>query len=246
MDTVKNTDPTRDEMIALLAIECPWSKTDWQPNNDCESTDADFDREVAIYYFASGWHGGQWSNLYSVLCMSKYKPSPLESSVYDYADDDDCSPAIEAYHALIRAFSNHRIVDDYELIDHGIDHSQYFPGCGLYGTDYTDIATGVGSDPAEALDDCLEQLASGCGNWECGDLKKRIRKDWPEFDNAETIAAHTVEAYIRKHCESDYLAATDDDDETDCNDDNVEGDVQPELDLSDCELYYHISIRVKE
>ena len=35
--------------------------------------------EVAIYYFARDYHGGQWSDLYSVLSTSPYKPGPIST-----------------------------------------------------------------------------------------------------------------------------------------------------------------------
>ena len=37
----------------------------------------EFDREEAMYWFASLYHGGQSSNLYSALCQSEYSPGPL-------------------------------------------------------------------------------------------------------------------------------------------------------------------------
>lgn len=47
----------------------------------------------------------------------------------------------------------------FQVIDHGEDGSQYFPGCGTYGTDYEEVVTGTGDTGAEALDDALESMA---------------------------------------------------------------------------------------
>jgi hypothetical protein len=58
-------DPTRDEMLALFAALPFTDEID------------DFDREEAIYWFASNWHGGQWSNLYAALSASNYKPGTI-------------------------------------------------------------------------------------------------------------------------------------------------------------------------
>ena len=58
------SDPTRDEMLTFLCGFWPY---------EVER----FDREEAIYWFAYNWHSGQWSNLYSVLSTSKFRPSPL-------------------------------------------------------------------------------------------------------------------------------------------------------------------------
>jgi hypothetical protein len=65
------SDPTRDEMLSALA----------------QSSADEFDIEAAIYWFASDWHSGQWSNLYSALCTSPYKPGLSEVSCPDEAMD---------------------------------------------------------------------------------------------------------------------------------------------------------------
>lgn len=57
-------DPTADEMLAFLLS---------QP---CRSDDDKDDATIAIYWFASEWHGGQWTNLYSALSTSDYRPGP--------------------------------------------------------------------------------------------------------------------------------------------------------------------------
>ena len=62
---MKTLDPTREEMLALLADRFP-----------CDIAETEFDREEAIYWFANDWHGGQWSKLYAVLCSSPYRPGP--------------------------------------------------------------------------------------------------------------------------------------------------------------------------
>jgi hypothetical protein len=67
-----------------------------------------------------------------------------------------------------------RQVTDFELIDHGIDGSQYFPGCGTSFTDFAHVATGCGDNPAEALDDLLEQVASSTSGLDIDDLERRI------------------------------------------------------------------------
>ena len=50
-------------------------------------------------------------------------------------------------------------IGKFQLIDHGIDHSQYFQGCGIAFTGFANVVTGIGDNPAEAIDDCLEQIA---------------------------------------------------------------------------------------
>lgn len=58
-------DPTRKEIEEALAK--------FTYISECDT----YDREAAIYWFASYWHGGQWSNLYSVLSCSEFHPCPL-------------------------------------------------------------------------------------------------------------------------------------------------------------------------
>lgn len=50
-------------------------------------------------------------------------------------------------------------VQAHEVIVHGVEHEQYFQGCGVSFTEFTDVATGIGSDAYEAFDDALESLA---------------------------------------------------------------------------------------
>ena len=58
-------DPTREEMLVVLNTLPLASEFD------------ESDREEAIYWFASDWHSGQTSNLYSALSTSPFAPSTL-------------------------------------------------------------------------------------------------------------------------------------------------------------------------
>lgn len=60
-------DPTFQEMREYLAA---------LPFDD--ERDA-FDIECAIYWYSADYHGGQWTNLYSALSMSEYRPGAMES-----------------------------------------------------------------------------------------------------------------------------------------------------------------------
>lgn len=46
-----------------------------------------------------------------------------------------------------------RKIESFEVVDHGIQHEQYFQGCGIAFTSMDDVATGIGECPAEAIDD---------------------------------------------------------------------------------------------
>jgi hypothetical protein len=110
-----------------------------------------------------------------------------------------------------------RKVSSYELVDHGIENPQYFQGCGTEFTDFDDVVTGIGDNPAEAINDALEAIAQGELNIDVEDLEARILADegWSEFPDTPS-----VQDYIAENCEPD------DDD----------SDEPPDL-------YYHVSIR---
>lgn len=58
----------------------------------------------------------------------------------------------------------------YEIINHGADHSDYFPGCGTAFTDFDRCVTGTGYHAAEAYSNALEQIYS----WE-GDKANKLK-----------------------------------------------------------------------
>lgn len=108
-------------------------------------------------------------------------------------------------------------IGQFELIDHGIENSQYFQGCGTAYTKFTDVATGIGDNPAEAIEDALDQLAQA--DWDVEDLAPRIlaAEGWKEFPTEPSVG----ECY-----------PIDDDGIVDFD--------------GECDLYYHVSIRVSE
>jgi len=58
-------DPTREEMIEFLRATYG------------NEEGFDFDVEEAVYWFAAWYHSGQWSNLYSVLSTSEFRPGAI-------------------------------------------------------------------------------------------------------------------------------------------------------------------------
>jgi hypothetical protein len=49
---------------------------------------------------------------------------------------------------------------DFEIVDHGVHHPDYFQGCGVALTKFTDCVTGVGFESAaDAAEDIREQLS---------------------------------------------------------------------------------------
>lgn len=109
-----------------------------------------------------------------------------------------------------------RKIESCELVDHGIEGSQYFRGCGVAYTPYTDVVTGIGDNPAEAIEDCLEQIAMG-HDVDTDDLETRIKEEeeWNEYP---------VQPSVCGQCEHH----NGDDEATRCD---------------GCELHYMVSIR---
>lgn len=65
-------------------------------------------------------------------------------------------------------------VAEFEVVDLGIDCPDYFQGFGCSFTGYDNCAVGIGCNPAEALDDCLETIAQQ--DIDVEDLEARILK----------------------------------------------------------------------
>ena len=64
-------DPAYDDMVDFLRKEFPGESEE----------DFELASEEAIYWFASDWYGGQWSNLYSALSTSQYHPGMMADGV---------------------------------------------------------------------------------------------------------------------------------------------------------------------
>jgi hypothetical protein len=69
--------------------------------------------------------------------------------------------------------SNTKQIGDFELVDHGAEHAQYFQGCGVAFTSFAYVATGIGDNPAAAIDDCLDQIAQA--GFATDDMVARIK-----------------------------------------------------------------------
>ena len=84
------SDPTAEVMRDYLREEFP---------GECEPDTEDmtlcFAVECAIYWFASHYHGGQTTNLYSALSTSEYHPGACESGPEAGSLDDMMYEALE-------------------------------------------------------------------------------------------------------------------------------------------------------
>jgi len=98
-------DPTKEEMVDFLTKK-------FQGLLDPQEIDANnFDMEAAIYWFANHYHGGQWTNLYSVLSTSDYKPGPMHRDI----KDDESETATMMYDALVDKYGG----GQEEMVDAG-------------------------------------------------------------------------------------------------------------------------------
>src|SRR5690606_3915173 len=50
-------------------------------------------------------------------------------------------------------------ITDYEIIDHGADHEQFFPGCATAFSRFSFVVTGAGDTPRDAVEDALNRMA---------------------------------------------------------------------------------------
>jgi hypothetical protein len=79
-------------------------------------------------------------------------------------------------------------ITDFELVDLGIEYPDYFQGFGCSFTRFEHCAYGIGANPAEAIDDLLEQVASM--GFDVDGLDSRLLADadlqaWPETPQVE-------------------------------------------------------------
>lgn len=114
------------------------------------------------------------------------------------------------------------IIHDYEVVDHGIEHSQYFQGCGTSFTHYDNVVTGIGDDFAEAFEDCLEQMAQQYSDVDYEATEKLMLQ---ESGEAVWPTEPSVTEHVKEFVEDE-------------NDEEAADDY-----MEDCELHYHVSIR---
>lgn len=82
-------DPTREDIDEFLEAHLDLTL----------AQEDEVDVERAIYWFAADSHGGQGSNLYSVLSTSSYRPGMIERS-----PDGEASTAGDVYDLLISEY----------------------------------------------------------------------------------------------------------------------------------------------
>jgi len=126
-----------------------------------------------------------------------------------------------------------RKISDYQFSDLGIEHSQYFQGFGTTFTPYEYAATGSGSNLREAIDDCLEQIASD--GFDIATLERELAAEVcgelgiaPADLDAIPDDTGSVETYLMEHNAAEWT------------------DENGDFDGKECELYYYVGIRWNE
>lgn len=104
-------------------------------------------------------------------------------------------------------------IAEFEVLDHGIEHAQYFQGCGTAYTNYDSCVTGCGQSAAEAFDDALECIAQ-----DDVDVSTIEQSEDGKLYTSDKAHKASVTAHLKKHGQE--LAEDE-----------------------DCELYYYVSIR---
>lgn len=84
-----NTDPTKEEILSFL-LNDPATK---------HVIDDESSVEEALYYIAYNYHTGQFSNLYSILSTSQYRPSM--SFTGDIYADSHYNISADIYDAIV-------------------------------------------------------------------------------------------------------------------------------------------------
>jgi hypothetical protein len=134
-------------------------------------------------------------------------------------------------------------VTEFQLLDHGIDHAQYFQGCGVSFTSFDTCYTGCGDNPAEAFDDALEQLAMD--GFDATDLETRIlaeendAKPMPDKPGAHDECIDEIPEEEHSCCSDQGTGKS-----KDCS--SCLAMEKREREHEGCELYYYMSIKIKE
>jgi hypothetical protein len=110
-------------------------------------------------------------------------------------------------------------IQHFDIIDHGIDHAQYFQGDSAMFTSFETTETGCGDTFADAIDDALEGIAQVSEvEIDFDDLNARIK---------ESLGLKSTDEYPTKPSASEWMDAA-----------SSKGEGE-----GDSELYYYVSIR---
>jgi hypothetical protein len=124
-----------------------------------------------------------------------------------------------------------KLIEDYEIVDHGIENSQYFQGCGTSLTEFEQVATGIGDNPKEAIEDALDQLAQM--GWDT-DSNIELTTEVEECKDTPSVQEEYEDSKDKK-----WDSSLENEDEEENDDSDIDDDDYPD------DTYYYLSIRVK-
>ena len=64
----------------------------------------------------------------------------------------------------------------YEIVNYGVEHSQFFQGISTHNTSYDHCVYGIGDTFNDALEDAISQLCERCNNDRESELAERMAK----------------------------------------------------------------------
>jgi hypothetical protein len=94
-----------------------------------------------------------------------------------------------------------KTITDHKIEDHGVEHEQYFQGCGISHSKWDEVASGVGSSPREAYEDALDSLSQN--NWAVdtlpsgGELSNKSELPEADDDDSPDALHHYVCVYVK-------------------------------------------------
>lgn len=92
-----------------------------------------------------------------------------------------------------------KVVQDYEIVSHGVDSPGYFPGIASEG--FTSCYVGVEQSESAALEEALEGLAQA-GVWDCAQLEDRLSFDAEAMELSDRTVCDDCEVADEGDCEN--------------------------------------------
>jgi hypothetical protein len=87
-----------------------------------------------------------------------------------------------------------KTIEKYQIINHGVQNEQYFQGCGVSHTEFTDVSTGIGNNAHDALEDALHSLAD---DWDTEPIKNDLSGEQTVFEKDGCDCYHYVSVRVK-------------------------------------------------
>lgn len=76
-------------------------------------------------------------------------------------------------------------VTKFEIVDHGLEHPDYFQGCGTAFTEFTEVYTGHGQTPYDAAQEALDLVCHD--NNVSDELLNEMEQSCSELENEDAL-----------------------------------------------------------